>query len=47
MKPLISLATLVVALGCLGGNAIHRRHHQDRVLNDMSGTYSDLSGRVR
>ena len=46
MKPLISLATLAVALGVLGGaSAIHRRRIRIGVLNDMSGTYSDLSGR--
>ena len=46
MKPLISLATLAVALGCSGAQAQYTDGTiRIGVLNDMSGTYSDLSGR--
>ena len=46
MKPLISLAALVVALGCSGAQAQYTDGAiRIGVLNDMSGTYSDLSGR--
>jgi branched-chain amino acid transport system substrate-binding protein len=46
MKPLISLASLVVALGCSGAQAQYTDGTiRIGVLNDMSGTYSDLSGR--
>ena len=46
MKPLISLAALVVALGCSGAQAQYTDGTiRIGVLNDMSGTYSDLSGR--
>jgi len=46
MKPLISLAALAVALGCSGAQAQYTDGTiRIGVLNDMSGTYSDLSGR--
>jgi branched-chain amino acid transport system substrate-binding protein len=46
MKPLISLAALAVALGCSGAQAQYTNGIvKIGVLNDMSGTYSDLSGR--
>ena len=46
MKPLISLATLAVAVGCSGAQAQYTDGTiRIGVLNDMSGTYSDLSGR--
>ena len=46
MKPLISLAALVVALGCSGAQAQYTDGTiRIGVLNDMSGTYADLSGR--
>jgi branched-chain amino acid transport system substrate-binding protein len=46
MKPLISLAAVAVALGCSGAQAQYTDGTiRIGVLNDMSGTYSDLSGR--
>ena len=46
MKPLISLAALAVALGCSAAQAQYTDGTiRIGVLNDMSGTYSDLSGR--
>jgi len=46
MKRLISLAALAVALGCSGAQAQYTDGTiRIGVLNDMSGTYSDLSGR--
>jgi branched-chain amino acid transport system substrate-binding protein len=46
MKPLISLAALAVALGCSGAQAQYTDGTiRIGVLNDMSGTYADLSGR--
>ena len=46
MKPLISLAALAVALGCSGAQAQYTNGTiKIGVLNDMSGTYADLSGR--
>jgi branched-chain amino acid transport system substrate-binding protein len=46
MKALISLAALAVALGCSGAQAQYTDGTiRIGVLNDMSGTYSDLSGR--
>ena len=46
MKPLISLATLAVVLGCSGAQAQYTDGTiRIGVLNDMSGTYADLSGR--
>ena len=46
MKPLISLAVLAVALGCSGAQAQYTDGTiRIGVLNDMSGTYADLSGR--
>jgi branched-chain amino acid transport system substrate-binding protein len=46
MKPLISLAALAVALGCSGAQAQYTDGTiKIDVLNDMSGTYADLSGR--
>jgi branched-chain amino acid transport system substrate-binding protein len=46
MKPLISLAALVVAIGCSGAQAQYTDGTiKIGALNDMSGTYADLSGR--
>jgi branched-chain amino acid transport system substrate-binding protein len=46
MKALISLAAFAVALGCSGAQAQYTNGTiRIGVLNDMSGTYSDLSGR--
>jgi branched-chain amino acid transport system substrate-binding protein len=46
MKALISLAAFAVALGCSGAQAQYTDGTiRIGVLNDMSGTYSDLSGR--
>jgi branched-chain amino acid transport system substrate-binding protein len=46
MKPLICLTALAVALGCSGAQAQYTNGTiKIGVLNDMSGTYSDLSGR--
>jgi branched-chain amino acid transport system substrate-binding protein len=46
MKQLISLAVLAVALGCSGAQAQYTDGTiRIGVLNDMSGTYADLSGR--
>ena len=46
MKPLISLTALAVALGCSGAQAQYTDGTiRIGVLNDMSGTYADLSGR--
>jgi branched-chain amino acid transport system substrate-binding protein len=46
MKPLTSLAALAVALGCSGAQAQYTNGTiRIGVLNDMSGTYADLSGR--
>ena len=46
MNPLISLAALAVALGCSGAQAQYTNGTlRIGVLNDMSGTYADLSGR--
>jgi branched-chain amino acid transport system substrate-binding protein len=45
MKRLISLTALMVALGCGGANAQYTDGTiKIGVMNDMSGTYSDLSG---
>jgi branched-chain amino acid transport system substrate-binding protein len=46
MKPLISLTALTIALGCSGAQAQYTNGTiRIGVLNDMSGTYADLSGR--
>ena len=46
MKPLIILTALAVALGCSAAQAQYTNGTiRIGVLNDMSGTYSDLSGR--
>src|SRR5215472_12593912 len=46
MKRLISLTALAVALGCAGAQAQYTDGTiKIGVLNDMSGTYADLSGR--
>jgi branched-chain amino acid transport system substrate-binding protein len=46
MKPLISLTALAVVLGCSGAQAQYTNGTiKIGVLNDMSGTYADLSGR--
>ena len=46
MKPLISLTALALALGCSAAQAQYTNGIvKIGVLNDMSGTYSDLSGR--
>jgi len=46
MKALISLTALAVALGCSGAQAQYTDGTiRIGILNDMSGTYSDLSGR--
>jgi ABC-type branched-subunit amino acid transport system substrate-binding protein len=46
MKPLISLTALAVAIGCSGAQAQYTDGTiRIGVLNDMSGTYADLSGR--
>ena len=46
MKPLISLTALAVALGCSGAQAQYTDGTiKIGVMNDMSGTYADLSGR--
>ena len=46
MKPLISLTALALALGCSAAQAQYTNGIvKIGVLNDMSGTYADLSGR--
>ena len=46
MKPLIILTALALALGCSGAQAQYTNGTvRIGILNDMSGTYSDLSGR--
>src|SRR6516164_10886672 len=46
VKPFISLTVLAVALGCPGGASAYTNGiTKIGVLNDMSGTYADLSGR--
>ena len=46
MKPLISLLALAITLECSGAQAQYTNGTiKIGVLNDMSGTYADLSGR--